>query len=561
MKFSLKAWFGFLAIVLAIVACGAPAQAPVAPAPVNDPNVFQLVANSDVKTLDAAGIFKDFTTQSGIDLNITYKGSVDIKNAIAALNAKTPTAVDAFLPASSLQIPISPSVTPVSVMKTYVVLAVRPDVAQGLGWDSAKGIGINDLINAIEGGKIQLAMTSASQSNSGQTFYLAALTGLCGKNVLTSDCLQKQEVVTGIKALLAGVLCKNTSTAFLKETFIKETIAGSNKCNAMITYESESIDTNKQLVAAGKSPLTVFYVNGATAIADEPLLYVENGNATKLDQYNKLVAYLQSPAVQARILSIGWRIGKIGITIANADQSVFNPAWGINTTTDFPLMQFPKATTTASAIDIYQTSYRKPSYTVYCLDNSGSMDTNGGHAQMTDAMDLILNPDRAAQVQLQATSKDVSVVYAFSNDTQLIGSVAGNDPSQLVALSKQVSGTDLGGGTALFDCLATAMTYVQKNYDPSYAWEIVAMTDGASNQGMAVNDFVGTYDANSKTVTTNTNGFWEKSQYQIPVYSIAFGDADLSQLNALTATGGSVCVGTSGGDALAKCFRDAKGNN
>jgi Ca-activated chloride channel family protein len=551
MKKSTRIVIALVVLLATVLACTtSPAPSPAATsAPAADPNAFHIVANSDVQTLANAGIFADFAKSTGgFTVDMAYKGSVDISHAISALSSDNPKTVDAFWPGSTLQIPISPSVTPASIMKSYVILAVDQSVASSLGWDTTKGITISDLIKAVDDTKIQLAMTSASQSNSGQTFYMAMLTGLCGKSVLTSDCLDMQTVKDGIKTFLSGVVCKNSSTGFLSDSYVKDSLAGTNKCNAIVTYESEVISMNKQLVAGNKPPLTVFYVGGATAVADEPFMYVDNGSATKLDQYKALVVYLQTAPVQAKMQALGWRTNAIGMTLINADQTVFNPAWGINTTTDFPLMVYPKAGTVTTAIDAYQVAFRKPSATIYCLDNSGSMDTNGGRKQMVDAMDLVLNQDRAAQVELQATSLDMSLVYAFSDHTETVGSVTGNDPTALKVLSAKVANTDLGGGTGMFDCLSKALDYAGDHYDASFAWEIIAMTDGGSNQGMSSGEF-----------TSKWQVFQQKTGISIPVYAIAFGnDVDHAQLETLKATGGAVYDGTSN---VAAAFRNAKGNN
>jgi len=515
-------------------------------APLGDPNTLQIVAGSEVKTVADAGIFDDFTKQSGVKVNISFKGSVDIKNAISRANANNPKTVDVFWPASTLQLSGNPSITPVTAMKTYVLVMIDPQLVKSLGWDP-KNVSILDFISAVKAKQIHLAMTSASQSNSGQTFYIAALTSLCGLRVLTNDCLGKPDVVENIKALLAGVNRSSESSGKLLQVFIEDKTSGANKFNAMVTYESLLIDGNKQLIAKGLSPYMALYIRDAVAIADSPIMFVDNEIPGKADSYNKLTAYLTSPEVERRIQSLGWRTGQIGMAVQNPDKSVFNPNWGIDVTTEYPLMQYPKPSIVANAIDTYQTLFRKPSATVYCLDNSGSMHDNGGRKQMLDAMDLLLDQDRAREVALQATSRDLTVVNAFSTLVQTIGEVKGNDQNSLKNLSKAIANTDLNSNTAMFDCLIFGLNYIESHYDPAYAWAIIAMTDGASNQGSDASDFSKAY-----------KNFTDKTGYTIPVYGIAFGDPDFDQLNILKTTGGDVYDGRSD---VASAFRKAKGNN
>lgn len=539
--------FVSLIVILAILLAGCEGSSNAEPQqPNTDPNTLQIVAGSEVKTLADAGVFDDFTKQSGVKVNLTFKGSVDIKNAISQITSNNPKTVDVFWPASSLQLSGNPSVTPVSAMKTYVLVMIDPQVVKSLGWDP-KNVTSLDFINAVKDQKIHLAMTSASQSNSGQTFYIAALTALCGSTVLTTDCLNKADVTDNIKALLAGIDRSSESSGKLLQVFIDDKTSGANKFNAMVTYESLLIDGNKQLIAKGASPYMALYLKDAVAIADSPIMYVDNGNQAKLDMYKKLTTYLTSADVEKKIQSLGWRTNQIGMAVENADPNVFNPAWGIDTKTEFPLMKYPKPAVVTNAIDTYQTLFRKPSATVYCLDSSTSMESNGGRGQMTDAMDLLLDQNRAREYSLQATSRDITVVYTFSSRVKEIGEVTGNDQTALKNLSKDITTIINESGTAMFDCLIAALGYVGNNYDPSYSWAIIAMTDGASNTGADPSGFESAYQS-----FTSTKG------YSIPVYGIAFGDPDFNQLNTLKITGGDVYDGRSD---VATAFRKAKGNN
>jgi Ca-activated chloride channel family protein len=303
---------------------------------------------------------------------------------------------------------------------------------------------------------------------------------------------------------------------------------------------------NKALIAKGQQPMTIFYVAGATAIANMPVRYVDNGDANKLDQYQKLVAFLTRPEIQKKVQALGWRTNPIGMQCDDCDPAVFNPDWGINTTTEFQEMVFPKSPVTKAALDQYQALFRKPSFTVYCLDYSPSMTDNGGtgRKQMVDAMDLLLDQERAAGVSLQATTDDVTVVFGFSAEVRQVSDpVLGNDPAALKNLSNQISGFDMGGGTAMFDCVQNALAYIAGHRDPKYNYSIIALTDGGSNAGATQSDF---------------DRYYEQQNLNIPVYGIAFGDADFSQLDQFKMTGGDVYDGR---QDVATAFRMARGNN
>lgn len=545
-------WLVVLALVLAfgiVKACGPtpppsnPPPAPTSAGSTAESTSFRIVAESEVKTLEDAGILDAFTKETGIQLSMDYRGPVDIRNAVSNLSKKNPKTVDAYWPGSSLWLPGSSTVQPTSVMKTYVVLAVDPAVAKDLGWDAAKGMTASDLVDAIQAKKIRLAMTSATQSTPGAVFYLAMYTGLTGKSVLTSEDLANAELRDRIRSMLTGIERSGVDLDRLKQVFIDDKISGAHRTNAIVIYESLAIQMNKALIASSQMPMTIFYVGGATAIADVPLRYVDNGDANKLEEYRKLVAFLNRPEVQQSVQALGWRTNPIGMKCPDCDPGVFNPDWGINTSVEFQEMIFPKPPVATAALDWYQCCLRKASFTVYCLDYSGSMEIAGG-PQMVDAMDLLLDQDRASKVLLQATPDDITLVYAFSSQVLPVGAaVTGNDQTALKNLSSQISAFKMGGNTALFDCVESALTYIGTSLDSRYSYSVIALTDGGSNEGASASDFA---------------AFYKSGNFSIPVYGIALGSADFTQLNQFKMTGGDVYDGR---EDVAGAFRKARGNN
>ncbi len=230
-----------------------------------------------------------------------------------------------------------------------MVLAVDPAIAKELGWDTAREIGAaSDLVSAIQTGKINLAMTSASQSTPGAAFYLAMYTALTGQRVLTSNDLNNAQAPWTSRrcwpALTAHRRTSTTSTALLITRRRR-----ANETNAIVIYESLATQMNQALMEKGQQPMTIFYVDRATAIADMPLRYVDNGETGRLEQYQKLVAFLARPEIQKRLQALGRRTNPIGMQCEDCDPAVFNPAWGINTNTEFQEMVFPKSPVTRAA--------------------------------------------------------------------------------------------------------------------------------------------------------------------------------------------------------------------
>lgn len=536
-------------VVFAIlmVACGSSPRPTVTTAiPTANRTDFRIIAGSEVKTLEDAGIFRDFTKQTGINLNIRYKGSVDIRNQVNSYAQKNPGDVDAFWPASPIWLPGTFVQNKSSVMRTYVVLGVDPQIADTLGW-AQKNITAEDVIAAIKTGQLNLAMPSASQDDAGAIFYLSALSWLKGGDqVLTLADLANPTLTEEIKTLLGGVSRSAASSDALKNIFVQDRL-GSKQYNAIIWPESLAIDANRELASKNAQPMRIFYVNGATGLETFPIGYSDKSSRAKIDQFNALVSFLKAPDIQERLKKLGWRTGYVGMAVENSDPAVFNPSWGIDPNQEAQPITLPKEAVIEQAINKYLLAFKKPAYTEICVDDSGSM-KGEGKAQVQEATDLLLDQNRAATVLLQASERDFISVKMFDERVVTVGTVNGNNPTELKDLSNKVANTTLGGGTALFDCVRAALDDVLENYQPDqYNYTVVAMTDGRSNRGMSQREFEAYYKANKFTV---------------PVFGIAFGDADESQMRTfITTTNGELCDGRSGGEALLLCFRKAKGSN
>lgn len=539
----------YILILFAVltVACGSsptPTRVPSVATP--SPTDLRIIAGSEVKTLEDAGIFREFTKQTGITLDIRYKGSVDIKNLVNAYTARNPGDVDAFWPASPIWLPGTFVQNKSSIMRTYVVMGVDPQIASALGW-AQKTITAQDVIAAIKAGQIKLAMPSATQDDAGAIFYLSALSWLKGGDqVLTLADLTNPTLTQEIRALLNGVSRSAASSDALKNIFVQDRL-GAKQYNAVIWPESLAIDANRELASKQAPPMQIFYVDGATGLETFPIGYSDKSPQAKIDQFNALVNFLRSPAIQDQLRKLGWRTGYVGMSVDNADPSVFNPAWGIDPQKEVQPVTLPKEAVIDQALTKYLLAFKKPAYTQICVDDSGSM-AGEGKNQVQEAADLLLDQDRAATVLLQASERDFISIKMFDNRVVNVGSVNGNNPTELKNLSRQVASTNLGGGTALFDCVKTALDEIRQNFQPDqYNYTVIAMTDGRSNRGMSQRSF---------------ESYYKTNKFAVPVFGIMFGDADDSQMRTfITTTNGELCDGRSGGEALLLCFRKAKGSN
>ena len=96
-------------------------------------------------------------------------------------------------------------------------------------------------------------------------------------------------------------------------------------------------------------------------------------------------------------------------------------------------------------LNLYQTQFRKPSLTVYCLDYSGSM-LGEGRAQVVEAMSQILLQENARANFLQASEQEINILIPFAGYPRSVYWAQGNG-AELEALYTRVEEEQAGGGT------------------------------------------------------------------------------------------------------------------
>ena len=372
------------------------------------PTRFVVLSGSENQTFEP--LLKEFSGRSGVDVQMKYTGSVDIMLELQ----KGAAAYDAVWPANGLWISLGDTSRKVklaqSIMTSPVVFGIRKSVARDLGF-IGKDVHVRDILAAIEKKKLSFAMTSASQSNSGASAYLGFLYALLGNpDVLTLDDLAKPALKRDIRTLLSGINRSSGSSGWLKDLFL------SSNYDAMVNYESVIIETNQALVGSGREPLYVVYPVDGIVMADSPLGYINNGDQKKEDAFRKLQAFLISADTQKKIAALGRRTGIGGVAEA-FDKTVFNPEWGIDTARILSPIRLPAADVILQALTLYQTEFRKPSFTIYCLDYSGSM-AGGGSDQVKAAMGLLLDSEKSREYLLQPGPDDVTVVKSVCVNNQ-----------------------------------------------------------------------------------------------------------------------------------------------
>jgi Ca-activated chloride channel family protein len=271
---------------------------------------------------------------------------------------------------------------------------------------------------------------------------------------------------------------------------------------------------------------------------------VDKDDDTKEQFFLDLQEHLLSEPVQDEILGHGRRTGLVGMNPADAPRDVFRPEWGIDLTRSINPIVFPKAPVIREALDLYQVAFRKPSFTIFALDFSGSME-GGGAAELKRAMRTLLDKDEAAKYLLQPSDKDVTIVLPFNHELLGEWRVDGNAEADLDALLAQIERQVADGGTDIYLPVMRGLEIIKREGLERAFPAIILLSDGVSNNGSFA----------------ELSAFWRNMNMteDVPVFAILFGQASEEQLAEITEfSSGRIFDGQKD---LVKAFRKAKGYN
>lgn len=494
-------------------------------------NTFKLISSTENK--DIENELKKFAKNEGINLEIDYAGTIDIMqklnkgeeyDAVWASNSIWLYMLDSTKVKTSNS--KSTSINP-------VVFGITKQKAEELGFVN-KDIYTKDIVDAIKNGKLKFSMSNPTQTNTGATAYLGLLTTLAGNpEVLRENNLEDENLKNDLTSLFTGLERSSGSEDFLEELFLK------GNYEAVVTYEFSIINMNKKLVAQGKDPLYILYPVDGVSISDSPLAYIKQGNREKEEFFKKLQSYVLSDEGQKILASNGRRTWYGGVK-SDVDQTIFNKDWGIDTTKYIVPLKYPNTEIIKKALSMYQTELRKPVHTVFCLDYSGSM-SGKGYTQLKEAMDYILDEQKASQDMLQFASKDKITIIPFNGKViDVWNTDNGVNTKELI---EKISTLKPSGSTNIYDTSKTALEELKNDDLNTYNVSVILMTDGMSN--------VGSYAEFSE--------YYNRLGKSIPVYSIMFGDAYEYQLDEIAQiTNAKIFDGKTD---LLQAFKEVRGYN
>lgn len=195
---------------------------------------LRIVSGSENRALEP--IIREWGDENGVEIEISYLWSVDIARA---LQTGAQSEFDAIWPANSIWIELGDSERIVkheaSILRSPVVLGLKTSIARDLGWIGRKDVTIEDIHAAAADNAFRLAMTSATQSNSGASAYIGFLYALSGNpDILTADHLADEDVQNQTRDLLGQMDRSSGSSGWLKDSFVENL----ESFDAMFNYEA-----------------------------------------------------------------------------------------------------------------------------------------------------------------------------------------------------------------------------------------------------------------------------------------------------------------------------------
>lgn len=492
----------------------------------NDSRALRVLAGSELKDIEP--LLPQLEKDTGVRLKLVYTGTLDGAEQLAQ-GADFPLAW--FSHAKYLELlegARNRVVAREKIALSPVILGVNQSKAKALGWDKNPP-SWSDLAARAAKGEFKFAMTNPTSSNSGFSALIALIAALSSDpENFTLTAPQQQTVQDFFKGqrLTAG------SSGWLSEAFVREQAS----LDGLINYESVLLQLNQS--GQLKEPLTLIYPREGVVTADYPLLLLD---AKKRADYDKVVAWLKTPAIQQRLMK-------------DTDRRPILPSvplearFGSQTLIELP---FPGQ---RSVVDRILTSYldeqRIPAHAYFVIDLSGSMQGERMNA-LRQALLNLMGSDTSLSGQFSSFREREELSFVpFRNIVEpavdfTIGSGAGKETS-LGNARQFAQGLTPGGGTAIYSALAEAYRNIAlaQQQHPDRYYSVVLMTDGVNNNGMDFDSFRAFF----AQLPADTR--------KIKTFPILFGDSDAQAMQQIAdMTGGKVFDGNKNLSTAFKAIR------
>jgi Ca-activated chloride channel family protein len=475
------------------------------------PTVLRVLASSELA--DMQPILDELRTETGIELAMDYRGTVDAANALTPGRYQHDLAwlsSDRYFQLKLADAGYTgPKPLATSIMLSPVAVGVKPAVAQLLR-ETAPDHQISwaDVADSAASGALHFAMADPHTSGSG----LAALVGVATAAAGTGGVLRIEDVRCD---RLRGFFAGHTLSAPTSHDLIDQFVARQGDVDAIITYESVLLSLN----ASGRlrAPLDVVYPRDGIVEADYPILLLD---PAKRAAYDTVVAWLKTPAVQKKIMEATLRrpLEPSIVRDPRLRASVGNALY------------FPDRQDVVDKLlaDYADPSLRTPDRVIFALDYSGSM-RGDRIAALRDTFAGLSGADRSRDGRFyRFYSGEQFTVIRFGGRVLDQQDFTVSGPADLTALQAYLARDSFDDSTAIWstldDAYRAASAFTREN--PAQRVSIVLMTDGENNAGISLGDFL----AGAANRPEN-----------VPTFTVAYGEADGVELDRVAkATGGTL---------------------
>ena len=155
----------------------------------------------------------------------------------------------------------------------------------------------------------------------------------------------------------------------------------------------------------------------------------------------------------------------------------FRKEWGVKSDSSvLKTITMPSSDIIEQALDQYQTVLRKPAYTLWVVDYSGSMSGKGKSGAVA-GLQAALDTDQARASHIEPGDDDVNVFIPFNSSAKVAQVAQGKQTATLLAASEnQVA----NGNADIYNALEVALKNLPSDRD-DYTVAIALLTDGQSD--------------------------------------------------------------------------------
>ncbi|WHT16081.1 VWA domain-containing protein [Crossiella sp. CA-258035] len=464
-----------------------------------EPVRLSVLASSELA--DLAPVLAELKRDTGVDLAMDYRGTVEASNALNPGEYRHDLAwlsSDRYFQLRTRKSgQHGPAPVSTRTMLSPLVVGVKASKAKQLRASVPGGQPTwADLAAKAAAGEFSFGMADPHVTGSG----LSALIGVATAAAGTGVSLRPEDVACDkLRGFFTGQAFTANSTTGLATEYVKR----QDQVDALVNHESVllSLQAGGQL----REPLEILYPRDGIVLSDYPLLLLDNA---KRAAYDKVAEWLRSERAQRMIME---RTARRPIDPALPRTEALRPEIGNS-------LYFPDR---QEVVDTLLAAYDRATsgagrQVVFVLDFSASMAGNR------------IEELRAAFRELSGAGGfdrfhrgETITVLRFAGQVLEEQTVTVSGPDDLDPVNRALATGGLGKGTAIWSALAQAYRTVK---GPA---SVVLMTDGENNTGIGLEQFLRereTLPAEAKSA---------------PTYAIRFGSADPAELTrAARATGG-----------------------